>query len=133
MSDLESKILARELGNLGGFGAKWAARFLPTVAFETTVEVPAPPATVKATLISLLSEVGHTDPSLPELSVITGSGHLNLNPTIVTFVIAPTNSGARVSVRAVAKEGMVKQESAKKAAERVTDLLQKRCAIQRFP
>jgi hypothetical protein len=128
MSDLESKILARELGKLGGFGAKWAARFLPTVPFEATIEVSAVPANVRATVMSLLSELGHTDPSLPELSVITSSGNMNLNPTIITFAIAPSDSGARVSIRAVAKEGIVKQESAKKAVERLTDLLQKRYA-----
>jgi hypothetical protein len=128
MSDLESKILARELGKRGGLVAKWVARFLPSVPFETAVEVTASPSNVRATVMSLLSEIGHTDPSLPELSAITGSGHMNLNPTIVTFAIDPTDCGARVLIRAVAKEGMVKQESAKKAAERITDLLQKQYA-----
>jgi len=126
MADLEAKILARELGKLGGFGARWAARFLPTVPFEAAIEVAASPADVTATVKSLLNELGHTDPSLPELSVVTGSGSLNLNPTIVSFTIAQTTSGTRVSIMAVAKEGLIRQDSAKKAVARVTELLQER-------
>jgi len=41
MSDAESRILARELGKLGGAGAKWVARFLPSVPFEATLDLPA--------------------------------------------------------------------------------------------
>ncbi len=42
MSDIESKILVRELGKLGGIGAKWAARLLPSVPFESIFELPLP-------------------------------------------------------------------------------------------
>ena len=31
MADVESQIMARELGKLAGIGAKWVARFLPSV------------------------------------------------------------------------------------------------------
>ena len=44
MVDLESKILSRELGRLGGFGARWAARRLPNVPFETQFEIEESPA-----------------------------------------------------------------------------------------
>jgi hypothetical protein len=127
MSDIESKILARELGKLGGIGAKWVARFLPNVPFATTIDLPVRAAEVHALGLSVLHEIGRTDPDLPELSVICGSGRLNLNPTIVSLAIVPVHSGARVSVRAVAKEGLSKQDSARKAVEEVKQLLQRRC------
>jgi len=126
MSDVESKILSRELGKLGGIGARWAARFLPSVPFEVTIDLPASPADIHAVALSVLREIGHADPELPELSVICGSGRLNLNPAIVSLAIVPLDGRARVSVRAIAKEGLVKQDSARGTVERVRDLLQKR-------
>ena len=128
MAAVESKILARELGRLGGVGAKWVARFLPSVHFETTLDIPASPEDAREAGLSVLREIGRADPELPALSVICGSGHLNLNPTVVSLVIAPFERGARVSVRGIAKEGLVKQDSARKAVEKVRDLLQRRYA-----
>jgi len=78
--------------------------------------------------LSVLREIGRTDPDLPELSVVSGSGCLNLNPTIVSLAILPLDSGVRVSVRAIAKEGLLKQDSARKAVEKVKELLQRRYA-----
>jgi len=127
MTDLNT-ILIRELGKLGGFGARLAARFLPTVPYETTFDLAAPPDEVHNTLASLLNEIGHASSDLPELSVICGSGHLNLNPTILSASIIPLDSGSRVTIRAVAKEGLVKQQSAKKAVERVNHLIKERLA-----
>jgi hypothetical protein len=63
---------------------------------------------------------------LPELSVITGSGSANLNPTIVVIAAEACPTGSRVSVHAVAKEGLIKQLSARKAVERVGELLKAR-------
>ncbi len=128
MGEVESKILARELGKLGVVGAKWVARFLPSVPFEMTLDIPASPEDAREAGLSVLHEIGRADPELPELSVICGSGHLNLNPTVVSLVIAPFEKGARVSVRGIAKEGLVKQDSARKAVEKVRELLQRRYA-----
>jgi len=128
MSDVESKILARELGKFGGIGVKWVARFLPSVPFETALDLPASPADVHAAGLSVLREIGRADPDLPELSAICGSGRWNLNPTIVSLTVVPRDGGAHVSVRAIAKEGLSKQDSARKAVERVRELLQRRYA-----
>ena len=128
MSEVESKILARELGKFGGVGAKWVARFLPSISFETTFDIPASSEDALQVGVSVLREIGRADPDLPELSVICGSGHLNLNPTIVSLEIALLETGARVSVRGIAKEGLVKQDSARKAVEKVRELLQRRYA-----
>ncbi|MDO8962077.1 MAG: hypothetical protein Q7V02_08245 [Methylophilus sp.] len=125
MANLESKILARELGRLGGFASSWVAHLLPNVSFKTSIEITAPVAKVRSTVASLV-RAGRTDPDLPELSIITGSGYMNLNPTIVTFSVTPTDSGTCVSIHAVAKEGLIRQKSAKKVVERMINLLLKR-------
>ena len=129
MSDVASKILVTELGKLGGIGARIAARFLPDVPHEYVFDVPASPEDVRATAASILTEIGTKRPELLENSVVCGSGRLNLNPTIVSVTVTPSTSGASVRVHAVAKEGLSKQDSAKKAVERITQLLCERTGL----
>jgi hypothetical protein len=124
MSDIYSSILIRELGKLGGFGARIAARFLPTVPYQVDIELSASLAEAQQAAASVLQKAGRTDSELPDYSIIMGSGHANLNPTIVTLSFAPSDSGTRISIRAVAKEGLVKQHAAQKSVERVVTMLQ---------
>jgi|SRR5579872_2959262 len=127
MDELRSRILAEHLGKLGGKASQFAARFLPDVPYESCVDFTASPDDVRETATALLAEIGCQSPDLPDLSVICGSGHSNMNPTIVSITITPLESGCRALIHAVAKEGLVKQASAKKAVERVKELLVKRC------
>lgn len=58
------------------------------------------------------------------LRVLTGGGYLDMNPVVVT--LDATRNGewtTTLNVRAVAKEGLVKQRAAQKTAERVAELL----------
>ena len=93
-----------------------------------TLDIAASPQDAREVALCVLQQIGRADPELPELSVICGSGHLNLNPTIISLVIDPLETGARVSVRGIAKEGLVKQDSARKAVEKVRELFQRRYA-----
>src|SRR6266567_3781506 len=129
MGDVASKILVSELGKLGGIGARIAARFLPDVPHESVFDLAASPQDVRAAAASILTKIGTRRPDLPENSVICGSGRLNLNPTIVTVTVTPSASGASVRVHAVAKEGLSKQDSAKKAVERIVQLLSERTGL----
>ena len=126
MEDLFSKVLAQELRRLGGNASKFVARFLPNVPHEDSIEVSASPDEVRSVLAALLDEIGRRNALLPESFVVCGSGHANLNPTIVSAAVAPLGSGSRVSIRAVAKEGLIKQDSARKAVEKVSELLRRR-------
>ena len=125
MADLESKILARELGRLGGFGARWVAELLPSVPFETHLELDESPIVAATVVEKLLSRVGRCIPELTSdgsaglFSGVVGSGHLNLNPTIVRIQLKPLESRTSVFIRAVAKEGLIKQHSARSAVERI--------------
>ena len=76
----------------------------------------------------VLTNLGNSDPELSEFSVITGGGRLNLNPCIVAITILESNTGVSVNVRAVAKEGLIKQQTAQKIVERVVEQLRQRFA-----
>jgi uncharacterized RDD family membrane protein YckC len=128
VADTESKILARELGRLAGFGAfgaRWAARRLPNIPCETQIELDETTAAVAKRVESVLTKIGKPIPELKSdvnlgvFYAVVGSGHLNLNPTIVHICLRSFEENTFVSIRAVAKEGLVKQHSAQLAIERV--------------
>jgi hypothetical protein len=129
VADLESKILARELGRLGGFGARWAARRLPSVPFETHFELDDSLTIAANTVEELVNKIGKRIPELEFdasrglFNVVVGSGHLNINPTILRIQLRALGSRTSVSVSAVAKEGAIKQHSARSAVERIKDIL----------
>ena len=131
MRDAASKILVSELGKLGGFGARIAARFLPDVPHEEVFDVAASVEDTRATIAPLLAEFGTRRTALPDTSIVCGSGRLNLNPTVLSVTVTPSGSGASVHVHAVAKEGALKQDSAKKAVERFLSLLAERTGLTR--
>jgi hypothetical protein len=130
MPDIESKILARELGRLGGFGARWVARFLPSVSFETRLEIEQSLSATVKNVEEMLTNIGRrlpeleSDPHAGVFSAVIGSGRLNLNPTIVCIRLRSWGSRTAVSIRAVAKEGLIKQHSAQGAVERVAAALE---------
>jgi hypothetical protein len=128
------KALRREISNLLplflGIGSRFAARFLPVEIYEESFEV-----NVSATELNefvsrkLSNAVRFTDEFADEqktnsFSMFIGSGSRVLNPTIVHLTIALNLSKATVlNVKALAKEGSVKQNSAKKAVETIKNLL----------
>ena len=132
MADIETLILARELGQLGGIGARLVARFLPSVSHESTFVVNASIADVGQRVDGFLKEFGKPIPEFPcnpergNYSAIVGSGHMNLNPTIVHLEVIDTDGTASVSIRALAKEGKVKQQTAQKLVGRI-ELLLRQC------
>lgn len=130
MAEIESKILCEELGKLGGFLTRFVARFMPDVAHEITCEVGASEEDARLAVAGIFNEIGSEVPELPGIAVVVGSGEMNLNPTIVTAAVSPTSSGARVHLRGVAKEGLIKQDSAKKAVERIVSLISERLPVQ---
>jgi len=125
VADLDSKILARELGRLGGFGARWTAKLLPSVPFEMHIELEESPLVTATIVESLLTKIGRSIPELTSdasaglFSAVVGSGYLNLNPTIVRIQLRSLESRTSIFIRAVAKEGAIKQHSARSAVERI--------------
>lgn len=125
MSSVESMILARQLGSLGGRGASWIARFLPNLAHQRTLELPESLDDVRGRVEAVLATVGRPIPELPSepgrgtYVVLTGSGTLGLNPTIVRVEVSAAAGTTRVLLHAVAKEGLIRQHSARSAIERL--------------
>ena len=139
MSELEEKVLVREIGKLGsffgGFGARRAARMLPTQIYESTVEVNAPAGTVMGVILEILENMGRVtyefrnESTVNRISAIVGSGHMNLNPTIIhASIISSSKTLTKILIKGIAKEGIVKQQSAEKAVKRMADQLTQRYA-----
>jgi len=59
------------------------------------------------------------------IRALLGSGFLNLNPALVTITVSRRDeTTTEVTIRGVAKEGLIKQRAGQKAAERVAAALQ---------
>ncbi|MEZ5463568.1 hypothetical protein, partial [Dokdonella sp.] len=114
MADVESKVLERELGKLGGFAARWSAKLLPNVAHEAEFRLN-PSERATSVVASSLTTIGKPISELPSVPArgiyyaLVGSGHLNLNPTVLRVKV----EGQSVFIRGVAKEGAIKQHSAR--------------------
>jgi len=134
MNKIEDEVLVRELGKLvgffAGFGVRAAARTLPTEEYETTLELKANTEAATALVTRTLQSIGKLSNDFSSsnqastISAIVGSGQMNLNPTIVHVTLNElSEDSCRVSIRGLAKEGLIKQQSAIKAVERTQQLL----------
>lgn len=129
----EERMLRAALGRLGGRGgpgARLAARFLRTDVHELQLWSGRPAAD---TVAAVLAEVGRHGNLVGRgrspgdgqvLRALVGSGGLDLNPTVVTVHVVPHGTaGCDVHVRAAAKEGLIRQHAARKAARRLAAAL----------
>lgn len=123
MADLEAQILCKQLGRLGGFGARWVARLLPSVPHEQRIHLNVSSVKALTAIATVFSRIGKSIPEFPPtpsgFSMITGSGHQDMNPTLVHAQVEQTPQGCNIVIRAVAKEGAVKQHSAQRAVAKV--------------
>lgn len=132
MTNSEDKILTRELCMIGGIGwpggnhvAHFTDSFLATETFNASFRVKAGVRTVLQTSFKILASIGKisdqcTNSSGPgQLSAVVGSGFLRMNPTLVHVQVVPADERtSHVTITAVAKEGLLKQHAAAKAAAR---------------
>ncbi|WP_331772083.1 hypothetical protein OG948_51960 (plasmid) [Embleya sp. NBC_00888] len=66
---------------------------------------------------------GESAPGRRTIRVVTGGGHLRMNPVLVTVVLTSESETTRVVVRGTAKEGLIKQRAGEKTAEMIAGLL----------
>ncbi|MET9384323.1 hypothetical protein ABZY09_25425 [Streptomyces sp. NPDC002928] len=135
MPQPEDKLLEEALGRIAGqgrLGAKFASRFLKDDICEFDHELPLALDHALERVRAVLAELTHgANPELlgaetdrVTLRVLFGAGALNLNPVVVTVdVVRSGECTSGVHVRAIAKEGLVKQRAGQKTAERVATLL----------
>ena len=128
--------LARGAGSLAtnslgeSLGSQISTRFLPSEFFSTQFSVNAPAESVLEAAHQLLSKFGQIvsdikeESSYPRVSGVLGSGFLNHNLTVIHLEITGFDeAGCTVTLTGVAKEGLIKRRSAKKAVIRVVDAL----------
>ena len=139
MNKSEDQILACELekvggivGSSGGVGARFAARFLPTEIFTSTLRIEADAGHVLQTVFRILSGMGQITDEFADLSgpprksAVVGSGFFKMNPAVVHVQVATIGERASdVSITAAAKEGLIKQRTAEKAVGRFREELSK--------
>nr|WTB29174.1 hypothetical protein OG781_06410 [Streptomyces sp. NBC_00830] len=131
MQQPEDKLLAEALGRINR-GGKIASRFLKNDISEFDRELQLGFDLALERVRTVLVELSPgASPELEEAGtdrvtfrVLTGGGALSMNPVVVT--VDATRSGERTTtlhVRAIAKEGLIKQRAGQKTAERIAALL----------
>ncbi|WP_377273323.1 hypothetical protein [Peterkaempfera sp. SMS 1(5)a] len=139
MAEDEDELLAATLGVVGAStggkggqrGASFASRFLKTVAYEMGMTLPLPLEAATERVTATFAAVGHVldQPPEPEtglrrIRAVAGGGVGGLNPVVISAVLGPDEvGGTSLTLRAAAKEGIIKQRSAEKMTKRIADLL----------
>ena len=119
-------------------GARLVIRFLPTeTCRETIVRKIAPEQALQlgTAILSKLGELVPNDdiePSQRVLKAVIGCGFLDMSPAIVRLEICDGDPGeCAFRISAAAKEGLIKQDTAPKAVQRVaSELLKAICLYQ---
>jgi hypothetical protein len=117
------------VGRAGSLGAQFAAKFLPTETCSEKLLLKIAPEKAIKLGYSVLAKVGELQieqdkPPYPFLKAVVGSGAFNMNPAVVFLEILDGDSTqSEVTITAAAKEGLIKQHTAAKAAQRVAAAL----------
>lgn len=127
LGSLGVRIGGASLAGLGGsFGAKFAARSLPTKTKSEKLAIKATPERAIQLGFSALTRFGRLQGEesggspYPLLKAVVGSGFLNMNPAVVFLEILKGRSDTcEVTITAAAKEGLIKQHTAEKAIRRI--------------
>lgn len=137
----EEDILAEQIGAAGAMGAgrfggaagarlggSFTARLLPNNIGEFGLTLEAPLGVAVNRVVARLQAEGGPLRELEQyrtedkyvFQMLTHAGFFNMNPTVVTVTLWSADAGhTNVHVRSVAKEGLIKQRSGEKAAQRI--------------
>jgi len=127
MEDPE-KLLEKELGDIGGPGARSVARRLANNVFEVAFEVGLERAHVLEALSRAVDRLGRvitreeTDGDA-SIRAVVGAGLLSKNPAIVDIRITKLDmTRSRVLISGVAKEGLIRQRAGEGAVRKILKL-----------
>ncbi len=120
-------------GRAGGrAGARWMSRRLRVDSAELTLDLAASTQRIVRAATDILRDEGEvTEGSFADgdeeaVRGVVGAGALSMNPAVVRVHATPLGAEvSRVSVRALAKEGLIKQRAGQDAAVRIRDHLTK--------
>ncbi|HEY2641768.1 MAG TPA: hypothetical protein VGI66_18000 [Streptosporangiaceae bacterium] len=117
-------------GSGGAAGATFAARRLRKRDHELDIVIEKPCDETFAQVIRAVGALGTViEAATPVLGVamirgVIGAGYMNVNPAVVTVSMTAKGVGqTAVHIRGAAKEGLISQRTAQKAAERLAGLL----------
>lgn len=115
-------------GRGGERGGRRAAKWLKNLVCEVEFELAMSEAASLAAVERVLGEQGQTiEPLAPDEGVLTRSavvGSIRRNWAVVTIELKARGADStRVHLRAVSKEGLIKQHAAEKTADRLRDAL----------
>ena len=113
-------------------GAKMAFKYMPTETFKREIISLSDIHTTLCGIMTAITKIAELikddeyDSPYPCLSYIIRSGFLNMNPAVVHLeVIDVDKEGCRILVSAAAKEGLIKQKTAKKAGNIIVNEIKK--------
>lgn len=111
-------------------GAAAASRFLPNNEHQITRRIAMDPGKFMESAFAVLSAEGRIIEDAgqgidqPVLGAVVGSGAMGMNPAVVLVAIEEIDGESIVvSIKGVAKEGLIKQYGGEKAAKRVAEKL----------
>ena len=118
-------------GRVGGrAGARWATKRLRVDTAELILNLAASTTRIVTVATDILSHEGEViegsvaDGNREGVRGVIGAGALNMNPAVVRVQATPlAPEMSQVRVRAVAKEGLIKQRAGQEAAARIHDHL----------
>lgn len=134
MAENDNQILADEIAHLGTsavaqFLTRFVAKLLPSETYEVSLETAVQPASVVDVAMRILCAEGSflravENAGTVQVKGLVGAGALKMNPTIISISItALPHSPTGITIQGKAKEGLIKQHTAEKAAQRVAHLL----------
>ena len=128
LSGLASGALGGRVG--GRAGARWATKRLRVDTAELILNLAASTTRIVTVATDILSHEGEViegsvaDGNREGVRGVVGAGALNMNPAVVRVQATPlAPEMSQVRVRAVAKEGLIKQRAGQEAAARIHDHL----------
>ena len=105
----------------GAVGARWGAKRLKNEVATARVDVgPQQVDAAVARLADLLRSAPQQDGPTVTLAGVLGSGFGNMNPALVRVEVTPAG---HIRIAAHAKEGLIKQRTAQKAVNTLTEAL----------
>jgi len=136
--DLLTKEIAK-IGAIGGFvgggfagaiggatGSFSAAKKLSTEVIEKEIRLSLTPEETLRKALQVVSKLGRVQPvefksKVPIISGLIGSGFMNMNPCVINVeLIGAEAEQTLVRISGAAKEGLIKQNTAAKAVNKVT-------------
>lgn len=114
-------------GSLGGpSSARAVGRGLELDRHDVVLDLPTEPEEALRAVGYALERLGRVEepaPGGPPVRGMVKAGGMNQNPAIVEADVAAVDGNARLTITACAREGRVKQHTARKATERVVEAL----------